>query len=262
MSFVERMRAASKVAAVHFLGSVFVAACAAVLVFLIWYPYPYSLLSGGLGLFLILMSVDVVCGPMLTLVLFNSKKSKREFYIDMTLVLLIQVAALGYGIRVVHQARPLFLVHEVDRFRVIGLQDYQGVDVDQMLKSLEPGIRPHWLKGPTVVGTRTPKDSSERKEVLLDSLFGGRDYSQRPDFYVPYDADYQNKAIGRAQNINAFVARYPESSEEISRVLNKYGIALENAKYLPVLHKQEWIAILDPDGRILGFTPGDGFIAP
>ena len=261
MSFSLRVRAAVKAAVLHFLGSVLVASLAAVLVFLVWYPHPYGLLSGGLSLFLILVCVDVVCGPLLTLVLFNPRKPGRELFTDLTLVFLIQLAALIYGISIVYQARPLFLVHEVDRFRVIGLPDYQGNErVEHSLESLDPAMRPHWLQGPVVVGTRRPTDSKERQEITLDSIFGGRDYSQRPDLYVPYDAAYREKALARAQPLKAFVARYPDSMSEAISVLDKKGVALENALFLPVLHKQEWIAVLDRSGNILGFLPGDGFL--
>ena len=263
MSFSVRVRAAVKAATFHFLGSVLVASLAAVLVFLVWYPHPYGLLSGGLSLFLILVSVDVICGPLLTLVLFNPGKPRRELFTDLTLVFLIQLAALIYGIHMVQQARPLFLVHEVDRFRVIGLPDYQGdATVEQSLGSLDPAMQPHWLQGPVVVGTRRPKDSKERQDVMLDSIFGGRDYSQRPDFYVPYDAAYRAIALARTQPLKAFVARYPDSMSQAVRVLDRKGVALENALFLPVLHKQEWIAALDPSGNILGFLPGDGFLTP
>jgi hypothetical protein len=261
MTFSLRMRSASKAALLHFVCSVCVAVLTAVLVFLVWYPQPYGLLSGGLNLFLILVSVDVVCGPMLTLVLFNPKKPRRELLVDMSLVIVIQLAALAYGIHMVHQARPLFLVHEVDRFRVISLPDFQGDDVDRQLASLDLAMRPHWLSGPVTVGIRSPKDSKERQEIMLDSVFGGRDYSQRPDFYIPYDAAYQATVLTRAKPLKLFVDRYPDSMNEASKQLEKSGVSLENALFLPVLHKQEWIAILDQSAKILGFLPGDGFIA-
>ena len=67
----ERTSSAIRAALFHFLGSLLVAALAAALVLRVWFPHPYDLLSGGRSLFLILVGVDVVCGPLLTLVLFN-----------------------------------------------------------------------------------------------------------------------------------------------------------------------------------------------
>lgn len=262
MAFHLRIKAASRAALLHFFGSVLVAAMAAVLVFLVWYPHPYDLLSGGLKLFLILVTVDVVCGPLLTLVLFNPKKPRRELFTDMALVILIQLGALVYGMHTVYEARPLFLVHEVDRFRVISLPDYNGDDVSRELSALAPGIRPRWVGGPLTVGIREPRNSEERKDVMLDSVFGGRDYSQRPDFYVAYDEAYQAKALARAKPMATFIDHYPEIKSEAEAMLAKVGLTADQAVFLPVLHKQEWVAVMDRQAHIVGFLPGDGFAVP
>lgn len=262
MSFHLRMRAATRAALFHFLGSLLVAAMAAVLVFLVWYPHPYGLLSGGLKLFMILVAVDVVCGPLLTLVLFNPRKPRRELITDMSLVVLIQLAALAYGMHTVHQARPLFLVHEVDRFRVISLPDYNGDDVSQALAALDPAVRPRWSGGPMTVGIREPQSREERNDVMLDSAFGGRDYSQRPEFYIPYDTAYQPKVLARAKPLKSFIDHYPEAEAEAADLLKRGNVPLEQAKFLPVLHKQEWVAVMDAQARILGFLHGDGFAVP
>lgn len=252
------MRTAAKAALIHLAGSLIAAASVAFLVFNIWYPHPYALLSGGLTLFLILITVDVICGPVLTLVLFNPRKPRRELFMDMSLVVLIQLAALSYGIHVVHQARPLFLVHEVDRFRVIGMADYQGDDV-----SFPDSVhKPNWLQGPSTVGIRLPQNKQERQEVMLDSVFGGRDYSQRPNFYVPYDAAYSARALARAKPLRDFIKHYPDIADQANQVLKNTGVSMDNALFLPVVHKQEWIAVIDPSANILGFLPGDGFLTP
>lgn len=256
------MRAAGKAALFHLLGSVLVATAAAVVVFLFWYPHPYGLLSGGLKLFLILVSVDVVCGPLLTLILFSPKKPRREMVMDMSLVVLIQVAALAYGMYTVYQARPLFLVHEVDRFRVISLPDFNGDDVSAALEQLDNSLKPRPFGGPVTVGIRDPLSREERQDVMLESIAGGRDYAQRPEFYRPYDAAYQAKVLARAKPLQSFVQRFPEVAQEAVNLVKAKGVSLENALFLPVLHKQEWVAVMDGQAHILGFLPGDGFAVP
>lgn len=257
--FTQRARSAIRAALFHFLGSLLVATLAAALVLRVWFPHPYDLLSGGRGLFLMLVGVDVVCGPLLTLVLFNPKKPRRELIGDMALVVLVQLAALGYGLHTAHTARPLFLVHEVDRFRVITMGDYGDVDARDAIAGLNVPLRPHWLGGPVTVGIRDPRDARERQDVLMESVLGGRDFSQRPEFYVPYDAAYQPKALARARPLPAFTARYPATKGAAAALLGRYGVAADEALFLPVLHRQEWVAVLDRSARILGFLPGDGF---
>jgi hypothetical protein len=255
----QRARSAIRAALFHFLGSLLVASLAATLVLWVWFPHPYDLLSGGRSLFLMLVGVDVVCGPLLTLVLFNPAKPRRELFADMALVVLLQLAALLYGLHTAYAARPLFLVHEVDRFRVITMSDYGDADVGGAIAALDAPLRPHWLKRPVAVGIREPRDAEERKTVLMESVVGGRDFSQRPEFYVPYDAAYQVKALARARQLQAFTARYPATAGDAAALLGKYGVVAEEALFLPVLHRQDWVAVLDRSARILGFLPGDGF---
>ncbi len=59
----DRLRAS----AIHFSLSLVVAALSAVLVFGLWYPYPYREISGGRELFLLVVTVDVILGPLITL---------------------------------------------------------------------------------------------------------------------------------------------------------------------------------------------------
>ena len=254
----QRIKAAAKAAGFHLCGSALIAALAAVLVLRIWYPYPYNHLAGGLDLFLIMTGVDVVCGPLLTLVLFNPLKRRRALVTDLSLVALIQLTALVYGLHSVQDARPLFLVHEVDRFRVIAMPDYGGVDVSAALATLDPLLRPRWYRGPVAVGLREPT-IKEHNQVLFDSVAGGRDYSQRPEFYIPYDAAYGSKALARAKPLKAFTSHYPATANAAADMLTLRSVALDDASFLPVPYRQAWVAVLDKSGRILGFLPGDGF---
>lgn len=257
-----RLRAAACAALWHLLGSLLVAALAAVLVLGVWYPAPYGVLSGGQSLFLLLVGVDVVCGPLLTLVLFNPRKPRRELLTDLALVVLVQLAALGYGLHTAFQARPLFLVHEIERFRVITLPDYLGEVAAADLQQLPPGLRPRWWGGPVTVGIRPPASDQERNDVLLESVAGGRDYAQRPDFYQAYDAPYALGATARARPLPRFVAHFPAQSEGAMKLLAKSGVAMNEALFLPVMHRQEWVAVLSPQGTLLGFLPGSGFDVP
>lgn len=259
MALGSRLAVSSRVAGVHLLCSLVIAALVGAVVFLAWYPHPYGQLSGGRQLFLILVGVDVVCGPLLTLVLFSPKKPRRENFTDMSLVVLVQIAALVYGVHTAYQARPLFLVHEVDRFRVIAMPDFLGADVQKELAGLESRMRPSLWGGPVTVGIRDPKDSEERHMVMMESLVGGRDYAQRPEFYVPYDAAYGAKVIARAGPMTAFLKQHPDVSSDAARMLDSAGLSSEEALFLPVVHMQDWVAVLDRSAKILGFLPGDGF---
>ena len=79
---------------------------------------------------------------------------------------------------------------------------------------------------------------------------------------MPYDAAYAPRALARARPLQAFAQHYPATASAVADLLGKQGVAMEDALFLPVLHKQEWVAVLDKSARILGFVPGDGFAVP
>lgn len=123
----EKLRASG----IHLGLSVLVAALVAAMVFLVWYPYPYRLISGGRDLFLMVIAVDVIIGPLITFVVFSEKKQRRELIADFSVVIIIQLAALGYGMWTVYIARPVYLVFEYNRVVVVHAAD---VDVALQLR--------------------------------------------------------------------------------------------------------------------------------
>ena len=64
--------------ATHLLASGAAALLSSALVFLLWYPGLLSYASGVISIFLMLLWVDVVLGPLITLIVFNTKKKELK----------------------------------------------------------------------------------------------------------------------------------------------------------------------------------------
>ena len=250
-----RIYLAFKAASIHLLSSFSVALLAAALVFGLWYPFPYRDLSGGRELFLWVVLVDVVCGPLLTLVVFSPAKPRAELWRDLGLIAMLQLGALGYGLHTVWQARPLFLVQEVDRFKVIVGPQLDGAAV----AALPAVLQPHWWKGPQTVAIRDTSDVAERNKVLFESVQGGRDYGERPEFYLPYEGEAALKSLKRAKPLTVFLEKQPDQQEVARQLALEKSVDLKEWFYLPVIARQDWVAVLDKQGQIQGFLYGDGF---
>lgn len=255
MKIAPRLGAAISAASVHMVCSLFVALLASPLVFALWYPYPYRELSGGRELFFLVVCVDVVCGPLLTLVLFNPIKPRSELWRDLGLVALIQLGALGYGLFTVWQARPLFLVQEVDRFKVVMAPDLDAAAVAALPASLKPLA---WA-GPRVVAIRPPASVEEKNRILFAAIEGGRDYAERPEFYLPYEGENALKSLKTAKPLALFLKRWPDQQANAEKLAAERKIDFANLVYLPVTGRQDWVALLDNKGQIQGFLKGDGF---
>lgn len=165
---VSRFKFALKNAGWHLLISLFVAGAAALLVFKIWYPHPYEELTGGLALYKLVVIVDVICGPLLTLVLASPKKSTKERVVDFSLIGAIQLAALLYGLYSVSQARPVVAAFEQDRIMVVTAAE---IDYEQLSNAPE-GLRQLSWFGVKRVGLREPVNVEEANQSLSMSLQG------------------------------------------------------------------------------------------
>lgn len=256
MKLVARLRESLPIAALHLLASALLAATLAAVIFRIWYRPPYDALAGGRLLFILLVGVDVVCGPLLTLLLYSSNKTRGQLMTDAIMVVALQAAALVYGVTTAWNARPVYLVAEVDRFKVITWEQIQGADFSALPADLQPAV---W-KPPTIVALRRPASIEERNKVLFESLQTGRDYAERPEFYVPYSTTTAAKVLERSREATVLLKHYPHHRAWLETYARTQKLPLSDVHYLPVMAREDWIAIVTPQGQIAQFLKGDGFL--
>lgn len=232
----------ARAAGIHAALSALLALCAAGLVFVVWYPYPYRELSGGRELFSLVVSVDVILGPLLTLVVFNRSKPSRSLRRDIAVIVLMQLAGLGYGIRTVALARPVHLVWEIDRMRVV-----HAVDVpSELLGKAPPGLKSLPLTGPTTVAIRPFHDANENMEMTLAAL-GGAHLGARPDMWQPY-TDATARIRSSARPVDNLKRKFPQSAAGIDEALNREGLVAAQALWLPLVGRKEfWTVFLKRD---------------
>lgn len=99
-----------KAVSIHFACSVLIIGLVSLLSLVLWFPYPYYEIDGTLKALMLIFCVDVIIGPLITLVISNNKKPLKELILDFSLVLLLQLTALGYGISEIYKQRVVALV--------------------------------------------------------------------------------------------------------------------------------------------------------
>lgn len=252
-----RIRAATRAFIIHFFLSLAVAALMAFLVLGVWFPYPLRYLAGGLDLFWILIGVDVVCGPVLTGLLYSPYKPRRELITDLSLIVFIQLGALIYGVYSIAQARPVALVFEVDR--IVAVTAAQ-VDVAALPRALPQWQSLSW-SGPVLLGTRKARDGMETLQSIELSL-RGLEPSARPGWWQSYD-DSRPVAGQRMKPLSGLRAQQaPEVQVAIDNVVQKIGLPIDQIHYLPLVSQKsldQWVALLDAQANIIGYAPVGGF---
>lgn len=247
----DRLRASG----IHLSISLVMAALAALLVFVVWYPYPYREISGGRELFLILVSVDVILGPLITLAIFNRVKLWAVLRRDLAVIGLIQLAALAYGLWTVFVVRPVHLVFEYDRFRVV-----HAIDVPPDLINRAPAeLQMLPVAGPTLLGLRPMRDGEEKLNMTLAAL-QGLDLGARPELWRSYE---QSRAdvLKQGKSVAQLKQRLADKAAVIDTAVSRTGRRTDQLLYLPMVgRKTFWTILLDSSSAdVLGFMPLDPY---
>ncbi len=255
MIFSSRLRFATRYAGRHLLISLLIALAAAGVVFGLLYPSPYRIMLGVGSIFLLLLVVDVVCGPLLTLVVASPKKSRRERWLDFSLIGAIQLAALVYGMHSVWLARPAVLAFEVDRLVVVTANEIEPAE----LARAPEGLRrlPWW--GVLQVGTRQAASSAEFMESVERGL-AGISTAMQPNWWVPWSQGFADMGA-RAKPLTELMARRPQDAQALRDAAQAAGADPARLRYLPLTSSKvkEWVALLDAELNIVGHAPVDGF---
>ena len=96
-------------------------------IFFVWYPNEL-IFAGGLSGLKIIMAVDLVLGPLLTLVVFKPDKKNLKF--DLLCIALLQIGCLIYGLFLVHSQRPLLQVVANDGVHLFAVADIKENDIN------------------------------------------------------------------------------------------------------------------------------------
>lgn len=216
-----------KAAAIHLaLSAVLLGSIAA---FALWSWYPPGLMSVAKAdkLLLILTGVDVTLGPLLTLIVYRQGKKSLKF--DLTVIALMQVAALAFGLNTMWQSRPVYLVAATDRFQLVFANEIAAED----LKRAAPGYERLPLVGIRTIAARLPQEAKRRERALLSSL-SGKDIYLFPENYV----NYGTAARGLAQRGVPVTRLRPmlsaEDGEALDAAIRRAGSARETLVAVPI----------------------------
>ena len=236
-----------KAAGIHLAISVSIALAVVAFMFFLWYPRPYFQAMGGSGLLMLVTGVDVVLGPLITLIIFNTKKKSLKF--DLTCVAIVQMVALAYGVSTMFQARPVYTVFNKDRFDVIIAADLNATErakvTDDAFKSLS-------LTGPQAVAMETPNDAKEVQRMLVSGI-DARAFSQ---YYVAYESKAK-EAAAVAKPFAKWQKTHSATAEKLKSFLSAKAIVETKVSFLPLYTRSEdMTVVLDREtGKILAIAP-------
>ena len=240
--------------AIHFLLTAALGAVAAALIFLVWFPDPFHTMVGGTKLFELVVACDLVLGPLISLVIFDTRKARWKIVMDYCIVGVVQIAALVYGVYIVASARPVYVAFNKDRFEVVTAGDIPAAD-------LAEARDPAWAKlpwdGPKFISIQIPPE--DQQDAMFQAI-AGKEEHQRPKFYAPYDVALED-IRRRSKPVPELTAKFPESKPLFDAAMEEGEIPRERVRWLPVHHREGfWTALIDTEnGRPVEYVPFDPY---
>ncbi|MCX0339017.1 TfpX/TfpZ family type IV pilin accessory protein [Acinetobacter radioresistens] len=229
----------------HIFSSLGIALLLIILIFFIWYPEPLTQAVGVTHIFLILLAIDIIMGPVLGFIVY--KEGKKTLKMDLSIVILLQALALGYGVYSIFKGRPAWLVYNVDRFEVVRNNEIITDHIEQAQPKYQ---QPSWLK-PQFVAVEFARDSQIRQKEMFAEVLAGISIAQRPERYVSFSQAKTQlqqhaqslstlKQLNDPARVDQLLKQYPEATAWVPLKANAVDmVVLLNKK------KAEVIKIVD-----------------
>jgi hypothetical protein len=235
MAFIKNLHTRLQASAVHLLICVLIAALAAALIFFVWYPNPLQAAVGANKLFWLILTIDVILGPLLTLVVFNPAKKSLKF--DLAVIAFVQMAALTYGMHTMYQGKPAYIALNKDRFFLASVHEIKPEWYARSSTNANFRLSDKWFS-PQFAAVQWPQDVQAQNDLLFSNS------SARVDAYIPIEqaadlirlvakpfADLSQHNRGREQELAQLQARW-------------IGKGITNLGFIPLRAEQEDMAVL------------------
>lgn len=221
------MIARFKMAGLHLLGSAVIVGSVLCLIYLIWYPYPYYIFHSTINATKLVVMVDLVIGPLLTFVVFNTVKSVKELKRDLSVIILVQILALSWGVYITYSVRPHFTVYFNGEVNSVTGVSYDAKGFDKSIAI--PGI----FERPQLVYIK-PLSKEEYRNSILRQLKGLElGFVLQTKLYTSVNDEAKEDMISRSLTRKQLTVR-ENNKIFLENFLNKNSFSFDDGLYYPV----------------------------
>ncbi len=212
-----------RAACYHFLISLVIFIVLAGVVRLVWFPDFFFAIDGGWEGMRILIGVDLVMGPLLTLMVFRTGKPGLKF--DLTLIGILQMISLAGGLHVIYSARPIFFVYYEQHFYSSSADNFSEYGV------LAPDYRRFSDRSPAMVYVKLPDSPIEEagvRRIMYQAQVPLWTFSA---WYEPL-TNHMDTVIH--QGVTEAELRQRDHNGSLDRWLAKYGGVFEDYAFVAI----------------------------
>ncbi len=230
---------------IHLLASAAALALVLGILYAGWYRWPGWYLTGASSLTAIMVGVDVALGPLLTLVVANPRKSRRELRRDIGVIVAVQLLALGYAATTLWRGRPLYYAFSVNVIQLVRASDLDPLQVRYADRARLP-LAPRWNSLPRWIWAPLPDDPKLQASIEQSAITGGYDVIAMPRDFKPWN---QGRAALRARLQKGAALRFFSAKQiaVLERRMRRAGLSPDVANAIPLTGRgPPLLAVFDP----------------
>ncbi|WP_165090454.1 TfpX/TfpZ family type IV pilin accessory protein [Neisseria yangbaofengii] len=224
----------------HLLISLILAVLTTILVTQIWYPAPLFSATGLAKIFFMLLTIDVLIGPLFSLLVYKEYKKSLKF--DLAIILLIQSSAFAYGLYSISQGRPAWIVFNKDRFDLVRINeiDTRNLDKAPQIYQSAPLLGAEWVE----VDVERQSIEIQNKILFEEGLSKGTySVAQSPEYYIGLDKNFTKLSM-KAQPL-AELSKY-NSQSVVRDIMTKYP---EAVSFYPLkTNNKDMVVLMEKSG--------------
>lgn len=204
------------------------------IVFMVWHPAPLAKAVGVTHIFIMMLGIDAILGPLLTLIV--AKKGKKSLNFDLGVIVVLQLAAFTYGIYNIAISRPVYIAFDTSRFEVVQANNIPKI-------SLKEAMPPYNILGwgqPKFVAVKLAENNEQKNNRLFVELQTGVAPSMQPNLYEPLDNQW-SVITTKAYSLNEL--HQNNTKIAVDKIISKYSTDI---MWLPLkAYEQDMVVLID-----------------
>jgi hypothetical protein len=220
-----------------------------------WYHGPGWHLTEAVHVVVVMIGVDVVIGPLITLVIANERKARRELARDIVVIVAVQLAALGYGTTTLWNGRPMYYAFSVNCLQVVQASD---ISPDAARQARERGLElaPHWYSLPRWIWAPFPDDPKVADQIFQGVMQGDYDIIGLPQYYKTW-REAASQLRGHLTTVSDDRFFSPKDRARLAKRMQAAGLATDKANGIALTGRgSSLLAVFDPPTlRLLAILP-------
>jgi hypothetical protein len=210
-----------------------------------WYRWPGWYVTDVKQVILVMTSVDVVLGPLLTFIVARDIKPSQVLARDIAVIVLVQLCALIYGATSLWNGRPLYYAFSENILQLVQAYD---IDADEAARGRRenPEFAPHWYSLPRWIWAPLPQAPEEAQKIVTAAITGGDDVISMPRYFKGWEQGLPSlrERLKKVDNVAYFA---PSEKKRLKERMQASGLPIDQLNSMPLTGRgHPLLAVFDP----------------